>query len=65
MQISWAVIYMYSYCAGSTCRLYGVKWLDDSELTLSVHAEYWYSAASHTSCLDGVLALCDFHNVLK
>jgi hypothetical protein len=34
-------------------------------LTLSVHTEYTYSTASHASCPDGVLILCDFHKVLK
>jgi hypothetical protein len=36
-----------------------------SSLTFSVRAEYIYSAASHASCLDGVLILHDFHKVLK
>jgi hypothetical protein len=35
------------------------------KLTLSVCAEYIYSAASHASCPDIVLILCDFHKVLK
>jgi hypothetical protein len=34
-------------------------------LTLSIRAEYTYSAASHASCPDGVLKLRDFHKVLK
>jgi hypothetical protein len=34
-------------------------------LTLSIRTEYIYSAASHASCLDGVLILHDFHKVLK
>jgi hypothetical protein len=34
-------------------------------LTLSVRVEYEYSAASHTSCLDGVLVPHNFHKVLK
>jgi hypothetical protein len=36
-----------------------------SVLTLSVPAQYMYSAASHTSLPDGVLVLRDFHKVVK
>jgi hypothetical protein len=34
-------------------------------LTLSARVEYMYSAASRTSCPDGVLVLRDFHKVIK
>jgi hypothetical protein len=33
--------------------------------SLSARAEYMYSTASHASCPDGVLILCDFHKVIK
>jgi hypothetical protein len=34
-------------------------------LTLSVRAEYYYSATSHATSPDGVLVLRDFHNFVK
>jgi hypothetical protein len=37
----------------------------DSNLTLSVRAEYIYSATSHASRRDEVLILCDFRKVVK
>jgi hypothetical protein len=39
--------------------------LPTTDLTLSVPAQYMYSAASHASRPDGVLVLCDFHKVVK
>jgi hypothetical protein len=35
------------------------------QLTLSVPAEYMYSAASHASCPDGALVIRDFYKVVK
>jgi hypothetical protein len=45
--------------------VYCDSWRWKHILTLSICADYCYSAASHASCPDGVLVLCDFHKVLK
>jgi hypothetical protein len=37
----------------------------EENLTLSVHAEYIYSAASQATSPDGVYILRDFHKVVK
>jgi hypothetical protein len=58
-------------CSGMQHCAVGCEALDNGKgcttvlLTLSVPAEYMYSAASHASRPDGVLVLRDFHNVVK
>jgi hypothetical protein len=56
---------MYSIKCYILCHFNTVSSKLSLPLTLSVRAEYVYSAAPRASCPDGVLVLRDFRKVVK